>query len=84
MGRVQRTLAAVTTLQAAEPHEEEQHEGTDDRPDDAHRVEAVNAHFAALDEVLQESADEGAEDDRARNSDGVPAGPKQAGDQPCD
>ncbi len=46
--------------------------------------EAVNARSVVLDQILQESADEGADDtenDGTENSDEVPAGKEQARDQ---
>ena len=77
----------TATLGAGEPHEEQQDEGADDRSDNAHGVEAVNAHVVVLDEVLEESADEGpddAEHDGAEDAEGVTARKKQAGDQTGD
>jgi methionyl-tRNA synthetase len=57
-----RRLAAPAGLHAGDPQQEQQHERADDRPDDAHGVEAVDAHAVVLDQVLQETADEGTDD----------------------
>jgi methionyl-tRNA synthetase len=73
-GRLAATAPA--RLHPGDPDQEQQHEGADDRSDDAHGVEAVNAHVVVLDEVLQESADEGpddAEHDGAQDAEGVTA-----------
>jgi methionyl-tRNA synthetase len=74
-------------LDAEKPQQEQQHEGTDDRPDDPDQVEAVNAQRVVLDEVLQETPDEGAEDaehDGAEDPDGIPAGQEQPSDRAGD
>ena len=77
------SVTTATGLKMGEPQQEQQHDSAYDRPDEAHRVEAVNAQRVVLNEVLEESADEGshdAEHDGAEDADGVPAGEKQARD----
>ncbi len=77
------SVPTATGLKMGEPQQEQQHDSAYDRPDEAHRVEAVNAQRVVLNEVLEEPADEGshdAEHDGAEDPDGVPAGEKQARD----
>ena len=77
------SVATATGLEVGEPQQEQQHDGAYDRPDEAHRVEAVNAQRVVLNQVFEESADKGADDadhDGAEDSDGVPAGEQQARD----
>jgi methionyl-tRNA synthetase len=79
--------APAAGLDAEEPQQEQQHEGADDRPEDPDQVEAVNAQRVVLDEVLQETPDEGAEDaehDGAEDPDGVPAGQEEPSDRAGD
>src|ERR1700722_9223967 len=81
------TATAPAPLHSRDPGKEQQHEGADDRSDNAHGVEAVNAHVVVLDEVLEESAEEGSDDaehDGAEDAEGVAAGEWQAGDQAGD
>ena len=64
-------------LQAGKPEQEQQHEGADDRTDEADGVEAVHAQRVVLPQVLHEASDEGADDpeqDGAEDSD-VDPGP---------
>jgi methionyl-tRNA synthetase len=82
-----RSVAAAAGFHVEKPQQEQQHEGADDRPEDADQVEAVNAQRVVLDEVLQETPDEGAEDaqhDGAEEADGVPAGQEQPSDSAGD
>jgi methionyl-tRNA synthetase len=71
------SVTAVAPLQAGEPKQQEQHERADDRPDQADRVEAVHAQRVVLPQVLEETADERADDaehDRAQDPDAVATG----------
>src|SRR3984957_14534155 len=83
--------AAAARLQVGEPEQEQQHDGADDGPDEAHGVEAVHVQRVVLPQVVEETADEGAgdaDDDSADDADGVAAWEKKAGqsarDQPDD
>jgi hypothetical protein len=78
-----RSLPAAAGFHVEDPQQEQDHQGADDRPDDADRVEAVNAQRTVLDQVLQEAPDEGADDAEragAEASDGIPAWHEQPGD----
>src|ERR1700722_13270729 len=81
------TSAAAAGLHPGQAEQQQQHEGADDRADEADRVEAVDAEVVVLDQVLQETADERADDtehDGAEKPEGVAAGQERTRDQADD
>src|SRR6185312_2230912 len=77
----------VAPLDAGKAQDEQQHPGADDRADEADGMEAVHAHRVVLDQVLQEPADERADDaehDGPDDADGVTARHEQARDRADD
>src|SRR5215470_2563588 len=86
-GRRPPRKTSVAPLDAGKAQEEQQHPRTDDRADEADGVEAVHAHRVVLDQVLQEPADERADDaehDGPDDADRVTAGHEQARDRADD
>ncbi len=78
---------AVAALQAGHPHEQQDHERSDDRAENARGAERVGLYGVVFHEVPQEPADERADDayrDRAENADVVATWQQQAGHEPGD
>jgi hypothetical protein len=71
-------------LESGEPEQQQEHDGTQDRADDADCPEVVGLDVVVLDEFPEESADEGSDDaeqDGTKQADTVPTGYQEARDQ---